>query len=742
MNRSTFAKLERTHISIALALCLAVGALFVSLLLAGGTLAAELPPTFKTSWGGLGSSNGKFNAIQGIAVDSQGSVYVADQQNNRIQKFTADGTYLTQWYSDRPLDVAVNASDVVFVTSLDHSIRKFDTNGAALGLFAQFDDARGVAFDAAGNVYAVNHHFGQIRKYNSSGALLATWGASPFPVGIAVDSDGNIYVTTDRGGGPILKLAPNGTQIASLNFQAYKIAIDADGNLYGADPVTDRVRKFTTDGVLLSEWGTLGTGNGEFTDPAAIAIGPDGDVYVGELLSTPNNPRVQVFEYPAPNLCNTVTPPTPSSPNGVVVVSDCSVLTMDATSGAPVGWEQVNFDDSAWANAIDTPCEAYSSWGAPYANALWIWNPVCIQTHQHVLFRKAFVLPASGYIGEIRIHADDGSDVYINGVHVGSNNLWSTEYVYDLTPHLLAGNNVIAIFARNSNTVGGGGGSAGITFRAEFDLPAPTNTPEPTNTPDPTETIEPTNTPEPTATETVEPTNTPLPTETSGPTNTPQPTETLEPTNTPQPTETLEPTNTPQPTATETLEPTLTPSPTETQSPSPTATLMPTETPAPTATQRELKQGVLDEMTALRATVTNKKDGKKLDQAIDHLNASLEPELWLDGNHLHSKKGKTVFQQEKDTVIKLRELLDDNKSTVDDAALSDFINRLVVIDRNLAVISIDEAVDGDGSSKKIAKANAEIVKGDEDAAAGSPHNAIEHYRNAWSFALKALKKNK
>jgi hypothetical protein len=151
---------------------------------------------------------------------------------------------------------------------------------------------------------------------------------------------------------------------------------------------------------------------------------------------------------------------------------------------------------------------------------------------------------------------------------------------------------------------------------------------------------------------------------------------------------------------------------------------------------RPVKQGVLDDLIALRATVTDKQDGDKLDEAIKHLTKSLDPDLWIDGSHPEPKHGEKVFNEEKDAVNKLRELIKDQKSTIPDATLQDFIDPLVGADRQLAVVAIADAAGGD--PKDIAKANEELAKGDSEAADGKYTDAIEHYRNAWKHALKAM----
>ncbi|GAF84493.1 unnamed protein product, partial [marine sediment metagenome] len=54
---------------------------------------------FVLKWGSEGSGDGQFDGISGVAVDSSGNVYVADNENHRIQKFTSDGAFLIKWGS-------------------------------------------------------------------------------------------------------------------------------------------------------------------------------------------------------------------------------------------------------------------------------------------------------------------------------------------------------------------------------------------------------------------------------------------------------------------------------------------------------------------------------------------------------------------------------------------------------------------------------------------------------------------
>jgi tripartite motif-containing protein 71 len=84
-----------------------------------------------------GTDNGQFYDSEGIAVDSSGNVYVADTNNNRIQKFDSNGRFLTTWGSkgsgngqfDYPGDIAVDSSGNVYVDDINHDrVQKFNGN--------------------------------------------------------------------------------------------------------------------------------------------------------------------------------------------------------------------------------------------------------------------------------------------------------------------------------------------------------------------------------------------------------------------------------------------------------------------------------------------------------------------------------------------------------------------------------------------------------------------------------------
>ena len=65
---------------------------------------------FITKWGSGGSGDGEFSSPYGLSIGSAGYVYVADTDNDRIQKFTSSGEFITKWGVDGPTDIAIDGA--------------------------------------------------------------------------------------------------------------------------------------------------------------------------------------------------------------------------------------------------------------------------------------------------------------------------------------------------------------------------------------------------------------------------------------------------------------------------------------------------------------------------------------------------------------------------------------------------------------------------------------------------------
>jgi tripartite motif-containing protein 71 len=294
------------------------------------------PPTYITQWGSQGSGDGQFLYPVGIAVDASGNVYVADSNNNRIEKFTSSGAFITKWGVRGagngqfyiPTGVAVGDSGNVYVAdSYNMRIQKFTSSGTYLSQWGkvgnsgssgdgEFSLATGVATDKNGNVYVADRYNYRIQVFTGSGAFIRKWGSygdgnGQFndPFGVAVDANGNVYVADQEYNHRIQVFTNSGTYLTQWgtpgtgNGQFNEansptgVAVDGAGRVYVADFANNRIQVFSGAGAYLTQWGTLGTGSGEFQNPYSVAVDGGGNVYVTDGY----NHRIQVFgELPTP----------------------------------------------------------------------------------------------------------------------------------------------------------------------------------------------------------------------------------------------------------------------------------------------------------------------------------------------------------------------------------------------------------------------------------------------------------
>ncbi len=292
---------------------------------------------------GTGAAAG-FNAPQALAVNSSGSVYVADANNHRIRKITPDGVMTTfagseiQGWADGtgaaarftwPDGVAVDGGGNVYVAD-GTAIRKITPEGVVrtlaggganggsadgTGANAFFSGPAGLVVDAGGNVYVADYYNNMIRKVTPEGVVTTLAGsttpgsfdgigaAASFqgPSAVELDAAGNLYVT-DYDSCLIRKITPDGavttlagstcgfadgTGAAARFDRPYGLAIDASGYLYVADEGNNRIRRITPDGVVTTLAGsgvqgsTDGIGNAaQFSAPTDVAVDAEGNLYV------------------------------------------------------------------------------------------------------------------------------------------------------------------------------------------------------------------------------------------------------------------------------------------------------------------------------------------------------------------------------------------------------------------------------------------------------------------------------
>jgi DNA-binding beta-propeller fold protein YncE len=161
---------------------------------------------------------------------------------------------------------------------------------------------------------------------------------------VALESDNNIYVTELT---PYLSVPDieriekfNGsgthlTQWGSLGTNngqfegASGVAVDSGNNLYVADAGNNRVQKFSASGTYLTQWGSLGTNNGQFDYPQGVAVDGSNNVYVADQ----DNSRVEKFDSNGNYLTQWGSLGTNNGqfdyPNGIAVDSSNNVYVVD-----------------------------------------------------------------------------------------------------------------------------------------------------------------------------------------------------------------------------------------------------------------------------------------------------------------------------------------------------------------------------------------------------------------------------
>ena len=254
-----------------------------------------------------GSANGvgtaaTFDGPTGIAVDSSGNLYIADDGNDVIRKITPSVSGgVTTW------TVTTLAGAAGVAGAVDNT-----------GVLAKFNQPFGVAVDQNGNVYVADSANDTIRKVTPAGVVTTvagtagvpgsangTGGAAQFdkPYGLAVDSAGNIYVA-DTSNSLIRKISPaglvstlaggaasgygDGTGTAAQFSFPHDVAVDPAGNVYVADTNNGEIRRITPAAVVttLAGGGSLGADgagyNAGFSNPSGVALDTAGTVYVAD----------------------------------------------------------------------------------------------------------------------------------------------------------------------------------------------------------------------------------------------------------------------------------------------------------------------------------------------------------------------------------------------------------------------------------------------------------------------------
>ena len=289
------------------------------------------------------------NRPTGVAVDTEGNLYVADRNNHRIRKVDAEGVITTiagmadEGFSgdggpaasaqlNKPSGIAIDEDGYVFIADRDNNrIRQIDPDGMISTFIGAKDGSgesgtegrlaapRGVAVDAEGNVYISDKFNNRVRKIDADGIITTFAGSGekgPFEDEDAIGDGGPAIDARLRG--------PTG------------LAFDAEGNLYITDPGNHRIRKVDAQGMI-----TTIAGSGErsfsgdegpaaeaqFSLPVGFEIDVDGNIYIADYAY----PRNRIRKIDTAGIITTIA--ETASLGGVTVDADGNVYVVESSVG-------------------------------------------------------------------------------------------------------------------------------------------------------------------------------------------------------------------------------------------------------------------------------------------------------------------------------------------------------------------------------------------------------------------------
>ena len=283
-----------------------------------------------------------FGNPQGVAVDANGDIWVAEHSCHRVQKLDSSGNHL------------------FYIGNTPTGTQGYTTAGFAYPV--------GVDFDTSGNVFVVDGGNEQISKFDSSGNFISQFLALPSSGqgnyeaigiwGIAVDSDNDVYIV-DRYNHRVSHYDSSGTYIDSLGVPSTVggssnallnnptgVAVDSDNNVYVADMNNSRVQKFDSSGTYVTSTPTSGNNYNDLdVDPSynihVVSDERNAEIYgqIGTTINAlaggpPDAPTGLTVSYTEPNANLTWVAPTVT--NGSAIIGYKVETSLDNSTWSPI----------------------------------------------------------------------------------------------------------------------------------------------------------------------------------------------------------------------------------------------------------------------------------------------------------------------------------------------------------------------------------------------------------------------
>ena len=171
----------------------------------------------------------------------------------------------------------------------------------------KFEGISAVTADRSGNIYVIHRPVNgdPVVVLDPKGNVMRSWGKGMYktPHGIRIDPDGNVW-TVDANTSMVYKFTKDGKKLLEISVGdipdpsrefcgATDVAFARNGHVFVSDGYCNgRVLEYDANGKKLQQWGQKGTGPGQFNNAHAIAISPQGNVYVADR----ENGRLQWFD--------------------------------------------------------------------------------------------------------------------------------------------------------------------------------------------------------------------------------------------------------------------------------------------------------------------------------------------------------------------------------------------------------------------------------------------------------------
>jgi len=231
---------------------------------------------FLSRFGGKGEGDHNLEKPEGIAVDAEGHIFVADYNTGYVKKYGPDHRWLLTFseYGTEPGQTMksefmdIHGDRLYLPDAGNHRVNVFDLSGKFLFVFGgpgsalgQLNNPEAARFGPDGNLYVTDLRNDRLQVFDAVGKFLRSWGRS--------------------GEGPGEFKSPSG------------LAIDSQGKVYVAEIGNDRIQAFDKEGRFLAAFGNRGAGSGQFNNLHGLLIDRETDlIYVADT----GNHRIQVFK--------------------------------------------------------------------------------------------------------------------------------------------------------------------------------------------------------------------------------------------------------------------------------------------------------------------------------------------------------------------------------------------------------------------------------------------------------------